>query len=199
VDGAAVLDEEVVDAGVFGVGDEGVAFVGGDHFVGGAVGDHDGSVEAGVFEGVGGSEPAVEGDDGVEVGAGAGEFEGDGAAEAVADGGELVGVDGGKAGELVESGLGAADHEGAVGVEGCGEVLGASGGGYDLCGAVHVGGEGDEAEFGEHVGAEHGVVVASPPFVDDEDARSCLVLGECFGHGEVAAVCAAVDFVGDFA
>ncbi len=52
--------------------------------------------------------------------------------------------------------------------------------------SIHVDGEGGVTELGDHVGTLAGVLVMTPPFVDDDDAGNGVVSGGSFGEGEVS-------------
>ena len=181
VDGVAEFDELPVGVG----GEHGVFEFGdvclGDEGVVGAVEDEDGGLGFGGvgFEG-GGGEVAVEGDDGIEVGAGAAELEDGAASEAEADGGGFFFVE---RGFLFEEGgegeLGAGTHHAAVGTHGSGGLTGfLLVGGADVD-AIHVGDEDDSVGAGDFGGFLDGGVGDAHPVGDHENG------GGGFGEGVV--------------
>lgn len=169
--GIAELDELPIDVG----GEHGLFELGNiilrDKGVGGSVEDEDFRFGLGCvgLKG-GGDEVAVEGDDGVEVGAGATELEHGAASEAESDGGGLLFVEGSVLLEKgVESELGARAHHGTVGSHGaCSLASFAHVGGTDV-GAIHVGDEDDAIGAGDFGGFFDGGLGDAHPVGDHED------------------------------
>ena len=171
VDGVAELNELPI-----GVGGKHRVLEFGDVFlrdegVGCAVEDKDGGFGFGgvVFESRGG-EVAVEGDDGIEVRAGAAEFENGATSEAEADGGGLFFIERGFLFEEgIESELSAGAHHAAVGTHGSGGLTGFLLVGGSHVDAIHVGNEDDAIGAGDFGGFFDCGVGDTHPVGDHED------------------------------
>ena len=186
VDGADILDQDILDVVGLHFGFEGGDILGRDVRIVGAMEREDFGLDVLAVGRGRGVQTSVEADDAFDGGAGAGEFDHGRAAEAVAGCGDLRGVGPAVVAEDVERGVDARTQQRAVGLVLAGFLTGGRRLRADSL-AVDVGDQDVVAEGGELAGGFLLVVADAGPLVHDEHA------GSLAGHGVVVGLPAFAD------